>query len=148
MYNKRRKHNREISKQNWKTITQYMNYKGKVKLIDPRYTSSTCPMCGSRMKKFRKGQVVKCRRCGLVLDRQLCGSINVYLRMRGFPPSPSIFYRVVIKKMISLWKMQMRRGRGVTLKGCEPCDMALMNPEEPEGNVHQGVCESIKTHVH
>ena len=149
MYNKYRRHNREVSKQNWKTIIQYIKYKAfRVQNdIDPRGTSSTCPMCGGRLLKLRKGQIVKCRRCGLILDRQLCGAINIYLRMRGFPPSPSIFYRVVIKRMISLWKMYMKRGSGVTPIGCVPCDMAPMNPEEFEGDVHQGVRELTKTHI-
>ena len=149
MFNKSKIHNRVISKQNWKTIIQFIKYKGfKIRdNIDPRGTSSNCPMCGERLLKLRKGQIVKCKKCGLVLDRQLCGAINLYLRMRGFPPSPNIFYRMVIKKMISLWKMQMKRGNRVTPIGCEPYDMAPMNPEEPEGNVHQGVRELIKTHI-
>ena len=40
MYNKRKKHNRDIAKQNWKTIIQYMSYKAKVKLVNPKNTSS------------------------------------------------------------------------------------------------------------
>ena len=127
MYNKRRKHNRDISKQNWKQIVQYMSYKGRVEFVDPKYTSSTCPMCGGRMVKLRKGRVVKCSRCGLTLNRQLCGAINIYLRMCGFTPSPSTFYRVVIRKMIPWWKMQMRRGSGVTTKGGKGDDKLPMN---------------------
>jgi len=128
MYSRSKKHNRDISKQNWKQIVQLMSYKSKVKLVDPSHTSSTCPLCGGKMIKLRRGWVVKCRRCGLTLDRQLCGSINVYLKMCGFTPSPSTFYRVVIKPMISLWKVQMRRGRGVTTKGGKGDDMLSMNP--------------------
>ena len=110
MYNRSKKHNRNIAKQNWKMIIQCMGYKSKVKLVNPKNTSSTCSMCGGRMLKLRKGQVVKCKKCGLTLDRQLCGAINIYLKMCGFPPSPSTFYRVVIKPMTSLWKVQVRRG--------------------------------------
>ncbi|MCU4139737.1 MAG: hypothetical protein MW690_000299 [Methanophagales archaeon] len=39
--------------------------------------------------KLRKGQVA-CKKCGLTLDRQLCGAINIYLRMCGFPQRPGI----------------------------------------------------------
>jgi len=117
MYNKSRRHNRDIAKQNWKTIVQFMGYKSKVKLVDPRKTSSTCPMCGGFVK-LRKGQV-RCVKCGLTLDRQLCGAINVYLRMCGFPQNPSTFYRVVIKPMISLWKARMRILGGVATNGEE-----------------------------
>ena len=128
MYSRSKKHNRNVAKQNWKQIIQYMNYKSKVKLVNPKNTSSTCPRCGDKMIKLRKGQVVKCKRCGLTLDRQLCGAINIYFRMCGFPPSPSIFYRVVIKKMISLWNVRMKEGRGVTTKGDKGDDMLPMNP--------------------
>lgn len=54
--------------------------------------------------------------------------INIYLRMCGFPLSPSTFYRVVIKRMIPLWKVRMKRGRGVTTKGGKGNDKPLMNP--------------------
>ena len=127
MYNKRKRHNRDIAKQNWKMIIQYMSYKSRVKLVNPKNTSSTCPMCGDKVMKLRKGQVVKCKRCGLILDRQLCGAINIYLRMCGFLPSPSIFYRVVIKRMIPLWKVRMKRGSGVATKGGKGYDMLPMN---------------------
>ena len=152
MYNKRRKHNRDISKQNWKQIVQLMSYKSRVKLVDPKYTSTTCPMCGGRLLKLRKGWVVKCSRCGLTLDRQLCGSINVYLKMCGFPPSPSTFYRVVIKPMISLWRAQMRGRRGVTTKGGKGDDMSLMNPRgglslmNPNGLIDQRLLTSMKVY--
>ena len=117
-----------MAKQNWKMIIQYMSYKAKVKLVNPAYTSSTCPMCGERLLKLRKGRIVKCKKCGLVLDRQLCGAINIYLKMCGFPPSPSTFYRVVIKPMIPRWKVQMKRGRGVATNGGKGYDMLPMNP--------------------
>ena len=154
MYNKRKKHNRDISKQNWKQIIQYMSYKSKVKLVNPKNTSSTCPLCGGRLLKLRKGQVVKCKKCGLTLDRQLCGAINIYLKMRGFPPSPSIFYRAVIKKMIPLWKMQIfyRGGSGVTPIGDKGDDMPPMNPRgglspmKPKGLIDQRLPMSMKVY--
>ena len=127
MYGKRKKHNRDIAKQNWKQVIQLMSYKSKVKLINPKNTSSICPRCGDKMIKLRKGQTVKCKKCGLTLDRQLCGAINVYLKMRGFSPSPSTFYRAVIRKMIPLWKARMKGGRGVTPIGDKGYDKLPMN---------------------
>jgi len=117
MFNESREHNRDISKQNWKQIVQYMSYKSRVKLVDPKNSSSICPLCGGKMVKLRKGQVVKCENCGLELDRQLCGAINIYLRMCGFPPSPSTFYRKLIKQVMHRWKVHMGRGSGVTTNG-------------------------------
>jgi len=127
MFNDWKEHNREIAKQNWKQIVSYMKYKSEVKLVDPRYTSSTCPRCGGWMLKLQEGQVVRCVKCRLELDRQLCGALNIYLKMCGFSQSPSVFFRVVIKRMIPRWKMQMRALGGVATKGGEGYDMPPMN---------------------
>jgi len=127
MFNDLREHNRDIAKQNWKQIVSFMSYKSEIKLVDPRNTSSTCPRCGGKMIKLQEGQAVRCSRCGLELDRQLCGAINVYLKMCGFPQSPSVFYRAVIKKMIPRWKTQMRALGGVATKGGKGDDMPPMN---------------------
>jgi len=127
MFSDSREHNRDIAKQNWKQIVQLMNYKSEVKLVDPRNTSSTCPRCGGKMIKLQGGRVVRCSKCGLELDRQLCGAINIYLKMCGFSQNPSVFYRVVIRKMISRWKVQMRALGGVATKGGEGDDMPPMN---------------------
>jgi len=127
MFNESREHNRDIAKQNWRQIFSYMKYKTETKLVDPRYTSSTCPRCGGWMIKLQEGQVVKCSRCGLELDRQLCGAINIYLKMCGFSQNPNVFYRVVIKKMISRLKVWMRALGGVATKGGKGNDMPPMN---------------------
>jgi len=127
MFNKSREHNRDIAKQNWKQIVQLMNYKTEVKLVDPRNTSSTCPRCGGKTLKLQGGRVVKCVKCGLELDRQLCGAINIFLKMCGFPQNPITFFRVVIRKMIPRWKVQMRVLGGVATKGGKGDDMPPMN---------------------
>jgi len=127
MFNKSREHNRDIAKQNWKQIVQFMSDKSEIKLVDPRNTSSTCPRCGGKMIKLQGGRVVKCSRCGLELDRQLCGAINIFLKMCGFPQSPSTFFRAVIKKMIPRWKTQMRALGGVATKGGKGDDRPPMN---------------------
>ncbi|RLE73519.1 MAG: transposase [Thermoprotei archaeon] len=140
MYKMSKRHNRDIAKQNWKMIIHFMMYKAhKMRLVDPRNTSSICPRCGEKLIKLRKGQVVKCKKCGLTLDRQFCGAINIYLRMCGFPPSSSVFYHVVIKKMIPKWKTQMKGGRGVTTNGDKTDDMLSMNPERADVDATQGV---------
>ncbi|MHA1607531.1 MAG: RNA-guided endonuclease InsQ/TnpB family protein, partial [Candidatus Freyarchaeota archaeon] len=132
MYNKRKRHNRDIAKQNWKMIIQYMSYKSRVKPVNPKNTSSTCPLCGERLLKLRKGQVVKCKECGLTLDRQLCGAINIYLKMCGFPRGPSTFYRLVSRPLTRLMKRRkgalMRAPGGVTTNGGKGDDKPPMNP--------------------
>jgi len=129
MFTKRKKHNRDISKQNWGVIVQYMSYKSEVELVSAKGTTSTCPMCGGSMK-LRKGQVV-CKRCGLTLDRQLCGAINIYLRMCGFPQHPSVFFRSVVRPLMRSMKRRMRHNMrmlgGVATNGGESDDMPPMN---------------------
>ncbi len=49
MYTKRKKHNRDVAKQNWRQIIQYMSYKSRVRLVDPKNTSSTCPLLQVRL---------------------------------------------------------------------------------------------------
>jgi len=145
MFNDRRTHNRVVSRQNWKKIIELMSYKSKVKLIDPRNSTKTCPRCGEKIM-HRKGQVLVCDRCSLTINRQLNASINLYLRMRGFPPSPSTFYRVV-RKMIHSGKVQMRRGSGVTLIGGKTDEIPPMNPEEGEVDAPQGLHRLTKAYV-
>jgi len=69
MYSDSRKHNRDVAKQNWKQIVQYMSYKARVELVNPYKTSSTCPLCGGEVEKLQEGRVVMCRKCGLTLDK-------------------------------------------------------------------------------
>ena len=79
--------------------------------------------------KLRKGQVV-CKKCGLTLDRQLCGAINIYLRMCGFPQRPGTFFRSVVRPLMRSMKKRkcaMTLG-GVATKGGESDDMPPMNP--------------------
>ena len=85
MFTKRKTHNRVISKQNWKQIIQLMSYKANIRLLNPYNSTKTCPRCGGRMK-HRKGQVLECGKCRLIINRQLNASINLYLTMWGFPP--------------------------------------------------------------
>ena len=129
MFTKRKTHNRVISKQNWKQIIQLMSYKANIRLLNPYNSTKTCPRCGGRMK-HRKGQVLECKRCCLRINRQLNASINLYLRMWGFPPSMRVWLELI---------EPILRRSGVTLKGGETNDILPMNPEGVEVNVPQGL---------
>ena len=137
MFNSRKTHNRVISKQNWKQIIQLISYKANVRLLNPNYSTKTCPRCDGRIKR-RKGQVLECRRCGLRIDRQLNASINLYLRMWGFLPSMKVWVEFILPIL---------RRSGVTLKGDETDDLPLMNPERVEVDVSQDGRTSIKDYV-
>lgn len=87
--------------------------------------------------KLRKGQVLECK-CGLKINRRLNASINLYLRMWGFPPSMKVWLEII---------EPILRRSGVTLNGCETDDMLPMNPKGAEVDVHQGGRMSIKDYV-
>ncbi len=96
--------------------------------------------------------MVKCEKCNLTLDRQLCGAINIYLKMRGFPQSPSTFYRAVIKPMIPRWKVQMKAPGGVTPIGDKGGDKPPMNPRgglspmNPKRLIDQNLLTTMKVY--
>jgi len=129
MYGKWKTHNRVISKQNWMQIIKLMSYKASVKLLNPKYSTKTCSRCGGKIK-HRKGQVLKCNKCGLTINRHLNASINLYLRMWGFPPSMKVWEEIILPIL---------RRSGVTLKGGETGDLLPMNPEGVEVDASQGV---------
>ncbi|MEM4958670.1 MAG: zinc ribbon domain-containing protein [Nanopusillaceae archaeon] len=65
----------------------------EVKFVNPRETSSTCPMCGSRLKD-NGGRVSRCTKCGFTEDRDVVVCVNLfhrYLRCGGLevPRIPS-----------------------------------------------------------
>jgi len=72
--------------------------------------------------------------------------------MCGFPQSPSVFYRAVIKKMNPLWKTCMKTLGGVTAKGGKGDDMLPMNSRgglslmNPKGLVDQNPKTTIKVY--
>ena len=132
-----KKFNRVVSNMNFKEIIKLMSYKSRVVLVDPKFTTQTCSRCGGRMK-HRKGQVLKCEKCGLVINRQLNAAINLYLKMWGFPPSMKTWKETILPVL---------RRREVTLNGGETDDILPMNSEGVEVDVPQGLCVSIRVHM-
>ncbi|AAK41574.1 RNA-guided endonuclease InsQ/TnpB family protein [Saccharolobus solfataricus] len=79
---------RKISRTVWRSIHRVLKYKAPlygsfVKEVNPRFTSRSCPRCGFVSRKV--GKTFECERCGFKLDRQLNASLNIYLKMCGFP---------------------------------------------------------------
>jgi len=79
---------KKISRTVWRTIHRVLKYKAPfygsfVKEVSPHLTSKSCPRCGRVSRKV--GRTFRCERCGFTLDRQLNASLNIYLRMCGFP---------------------------------------------------------------
>jgi len=77
---------KRISRTVWRSIHRVLKYKASlygslVKEVNPRLTSKSCPRWVSR----KVGGTFRCERCGFTLDRQLNASLNIYLKMCGFP---------------------------------------------------------------
>jgi putative transposase len=59
MLNGSKKHNRNISKSNWKTIIALLSYKSKVVLLSPKNSTRRCSRCG--MIDAPKGAAYECK---------------------------------------------------------------------------------------
>ncbi|AEF96646.1 RNA-guided endonuclease TnpB family protein [Methanotorris igneus] len=99
--------NRRIDRANWNGIIEKISYKAIIILVNPAYTSTTCPICGSRMES-QEGQVV-CYNCSNSFNRQVVGCFNIFKRGLN-----------VIKRFMG--------GSGVTTTGAEVSAKRLMTP--------------------
>jgi len=63
----------------------------KVRYTDPKGTSTTCPKCGSKMKK-KRGRLMICLSCGFEANRDVVAGLNLLKKMEGVwfrPDSPA-----------------------------------------------------------
>ena len=125
---KSKKRNRQLFKGDFIKLQRMIEYKANwngydVVYIPPRNTTKTCSRCGF-IVETRTGAVFKCPKCGLVMDRQMNASINIF------------------RKGLGMW------GPGVAPNGDKTYDMLPMNPEGDEVDVSQSVCVSIYDHLH
>jgi putative transposase len=79
---KNKHHNRRIDRANWMGIIEKLSYKSIIILVNPAYTSTTCPICGSKMES-QEGQVVYCCNCMNSFNRQFVGCFNIFRRGLG-----------------------------------------------------------------
>jgi len=79
--------NRRLHSWNFRRLQFYVEYKAKLEglpvvYVNPRGTSSLCPVCGGRLASNGHRRV-KCK-CGYEGDRDVIACLNM-LRMRGVP---------------------------------------------------------------
>jgi len=81
---KRRSHdfNRKLNNWSFYELEQFIRYKAEnlgkqVILVDARYTSQKCSVCGHVYKGNRNGSQFKCRSCGFELHADLNASRNI-----------------------------------------------------------------------
>lgn len=58
---------------------------GTARYVDPRNSSKTCPLCQATVAAYG-GRLMKCDRCGLMMDKDVIAVLN--LRMWGFGVTP------------------------------------------------------------
>ena len=90
-----RKRNRDIQEQCWGRIAHMIGYKaaeagGWLRTVNPAYTSLDCHRCGSRKAKEDlplddPDRLYECS-CGMVMDRDENGAINIALKSLGEAP--------------------------------------------------------------
>ena len=69
----------------WGQFISYTKYFGTVfgkvvVAVPPHYTSQDCSGCGERVQKTLSARTHQCPKCGLVLDRDHNGAINILSR--------------------------------------------------------------------
>jgi len=91
---KSRNPNRKLSKWNARMFQSMLEYKLKwlglpVKYVNPKNSSKTCPLCSGRMAAYG-GRLMKCLKCGLVLDRDIVAVLNLQMWGSGVTPKALI----------------------------------------------------------
>ena len=59
-------------------VTKAIEYNVPIIFVNPRGTSSVCPVCGAKL--VYNHRLAVCRKCGFVADRDVVGAVNIYLR--------------------------------------------------------------------
>ncbi len=77
--------NGRLHRWSFRKFQQVLEYKAKlngieVVYVNPRKTSSLCPICGGKLSPNGQHRVLECKRCGLIADRDVVGSWNIRLR--------------------------------------------------------------------
>jgi len=75
--------NRKLSKRNARTFQSMLEYKLKwlglpVKYVNSARSSKACPVCRATLVAYRGG-LVKCKKCGLLLDRDVVAVLNLQM---------------------------------------------------------------------
>ena len=103
---------KKISRTVWRTVHRVLKYKAPlngsfVKEVNPHLTSKSCPRCGRVSRKV--GRTFRFERCGFTLDRQLNASLNIFLKMCGFP---HLFLTPSGSRWVGVTPLRGRRSNG------------------------------------
>lgn len=68
----------------YRRIEDKCSFRGtKLVFVNPGYTSQTCSQCGEIHKESRNGEIYRCIKCGIVLDADVNGAINILNRFKN-----------------------------------------------------------------
>ena len=89
-----RKMNRRLHSWNFRQLQFYIEYKAKlngipVVYVNPKGTSSYCPMCGGRLAPNGQWREKVCKKCNIVWNRDIVACLNL-LKMWGAPFPPKV----------------------------------------------------------
>lgn len=84
-----RENNRKLSKWNARMFQFMLEYKLRwnglaVNYVNPKSSSKVCPLCSDSMATY-EGRLMKCCKCGLIMDRDVVAVLNLQMRGAGFP---------------------------------------------------------------
>ena len=99
-------------------ISKALEYRVLVVIVDPRSTSSTCPVCGEKLVYIHR--LAMCRRCRFKADRDSVGTMNIWLRaLKAYAGVPGSPLRAPVVKG------ETRRSRGTTHEGMKKTIRAI-----------------------
>ncbi len=80
-----RKMNGRLHRWSFHKLQFIIEYKAKMNgipiiYVNARGTSRTCPICGTKLSPNGQYRTMKCKRCGLIADRDIIGAWNIRLR--------------------------------------------------------------------
>ena len=76
--------NGRLHRWSFRRLQSIIEYKAKLEgikviFVDPKHTSSLCPICGVKLSP-NGHRILKCKNCGLTEDRDVIGSWNIRLK--------------------------------------------------------------------
>ena len=99
-------------------ISKALEYRVPVVIVDPRSTSSTCPVCGEKLVYIHR--LAMCRRCRFKADRDTVGTMNIWLRaLQAYAGVPGSSLSA------SAMKDETRRSRGTKHEGMKKIIRAI-----------------------
>jgi putative transposase len=55
-------------------------YGNKVEIVNESFTSKKCFNCGNIKKDLDRNRVYDCKKCNVIIDRDLNGAINIFYK--------------------------------------------------------------------